>query len=257
MKESNKIYKPPKNACYSQFELKNLGFKYIGNDVFISKKASFYGIENISIDSNVRIDDFCILSGNIKIGSFIHIGAFCALYGGNNVSKNTGIVIEDFCTISPKATIFASSDDFSGEALISPMVSSDFSNVTNAKVLLKEHTQICSNAVILPGVICEVGSVVGAMSLLKSNTESFSIYAGIPAVKIKNRSKKLLVLKEQFLASLNFSISKNSSMGGGRRHLENLLKSYNNPSNLLDSSFHPFNLIYNLNSFALNSRVAV
>lgn len=170
------------------------------SNIKISKKASLYNAHLMRLGDNIRIDDFCILSGNIKIGSFIHIGAFCALYGGNKVSKDTGIVIENFCTLSPKAMIFASSDDFSGEFLISPIVSSDFSNVTNAKVLLKEHTSICANAIILPGVVCEVGSVLGAMSLLKNNTESFSIYTGIPAFKVKNRSKKLLKLEKEFLS---------------------------------------------------------
>lgn len=179
-------------------------------NIKISKKASLYNPHLMSFDSNIRIDDFCILSGNIKIKSFVHIGAFCALYGGNKNTKNTGIEIKDFCTISPKATIFSTSDDFSGDFLISPMVEDAFCNVKEAKVTLNKHTQICSNSIILPGVICEEGSVLGAMSLLKNNTNPFSIYAGIPAKKIKNRSKNILILEKQFL-------EKFSSMGGGCR----------------------------------------
>ncbi len=36
----------------------------------------------ISIGDNVRIDDFCILSGKIELGSNIHISAYC-LYNGS------------------------------------------------------------------------------------------------------------------------------------------------------------------------------
>ena len=61
-------------------ELKDMGFKSIGADLSISKKASFYGVENISIGSHVRIDDFCILSGKISIGDYIHIAAYSALF---------------------------------------------------------------------------------------------------------------------------------------------------------------------------------
>ena len=67
------------SSFYSQKELTSIGFKSIGTNVLISKKASFYSPEEISIGNNVRIDDFCILSGKITLGSNIHISAFCAL----------------------------------------------------------------------------------------------------------------------------------------------------------------------------------
>jgi galactoside O-acetyltransferase len=47
------------NSFYSESKLKQLGFKSIGKNVLISKKASFYGINRIQIGDNVRIDDFC------------------------------------------------------------------------------------------------------------------------------------------------------------------------------------------------------
>ncbi len=68
-------------SFYSEQELKSLGFKSVGEDVRISRKASFYGTKDISIGDNVRIDDFCILSGEITLHSHIHISAYCALYG--------------------------------------------------------------------------------------------------------------------------------------------------------------------------------
>lgn len=56
---------------YNEVELKNLGLKSYGENVLISKKCSIYGAENIEIGNNVRIDDFCILSGEIKIGNCV------------------------------------------------------------------------------------------------------------------------------------------------------------------------------------------
>ena len=49
--------------------LRKSGIK-IGSNTKISKYVLFYGTD-IQIGDNVRIDDFCILSGNIKIGSNI------------------------------------------------------------------------------------------------------------------------------------------------------------------------------------------
>lgn len=70
------------NSFYSISELKLLGLKRLGQNVYISRKSSIYSPENISIGDNVRIDDFCILSGNITLGNYIHIAAYTALYGG-------------------------------------------------------------------------------------------------------------------------------------------------------------------------------
>ena len=68
-------------AFLSNEELKKLGFKSIGKGVKVSSLASFYYPETIEIGNNSRIDDFCVLSGKIKIGSFVHIAVHCTLSG--------------------------------------------------------------------------------------------------------------------------------------------------------------------------------
>ncbi len=50
------------DSFYSRDELKKIGLKKYGENVFLSKKASIYNPEKIEIGNNVRIDDFCILS---------------------------------------------------------------------------------------------------------------------------------------------------------------------------------------------------
>ena len=65
-------------------QIDKIGFKSIGDDVLISDKASIYNPSDIEIGSNVRVDDFCIISagnGGIKIGSNIHIAIFSSLIG--------------------------------------------------------------------------------------------------------------------------------------------------------------------------------
>jgi acetyltransferase-like isoleucine patch superfamily enzyme len=48
-----------------------MGFGAIGKNVSISDRASFYNCGNISIGSNVRIDDFCVLSDQQPSGYLI------------------------------------------------------------------------------------------------------------------------------------------------------------------------------------------
>lgn len=174
------------NSFYSENELVEIGFKKFGKNVFISRKASFYNPEEIVIGNNVRIDDFCILSGNISIGNYIHISAFTGIYG------KFGVVLKDYAGLSPRTTIFSAIDDFSGEYLIGPLVDAEKSNVTGGPVIISRFVQIGAGSIVFPNLTINEGSVVGAMSLVKTNLDEWGIFAGIPVNRIKNRNKDLL-----------------------------------------------------------------
>lgn len=181
------------NSFYTSNELNKLGLATFGNNVLISRKASIYGAENISIGNNVRIDDFCILSGSITIGNYVHIAAYTALYGGDK-----GIFIHDFVNISSKNAIYSISDDYSGETMTNPMIPDKYKKVQSEEVVIERHVIIGSGCVVLPGVVLKEGSSFGALSLINRNSEEWSINAGIPFKKIKNRSKELLKLENKF-----------------------------------------------------------
>ncbi|QRZ33793.1 acyltransferase [Lactococcus lactis] len=186
------------NSFYSKKELENLGFKSIGCNVSISKKSSIYGINNISIGDNVRIDDFTILSGKINIENNIHIAAYSALYGGTK-----GIFLKDFSNISSRVTIYAVSDDYSGESLTSPMVPEKYKTLDESPVIINKHVIIGSTSVILPGVDIGEGCAIGSLSLVKNSLKPWGIYAGSPVKKVKSRSKKIIELETKFLAQYN------------------------------------------------------
>lgn len=179
------------SSFYTPDELFTLGFKDVKSDALVSRKASFYGIENIVIGNKVRIDDFCILSGDIQLGSYIHISAYCALYGAK------GIVMDDYTGLSPRCTVFSATDDFSGESLIGPMCPNNLTNVIGGTVFIQKYSQVGAGCIIMPGVTIEEGTVVGAMSLVKDNLSSWGVYAGIPTKRIKERNRSLLSLIEK------------------------------------------------------------
>lgn len=176
------------NSFYSEEELSTLGLKHYGKNVLISRKCSIYSPGKISIGDNVRIDDFCVLSGEIMLGSHIHIAVYCAIYG------SFGVEMEDYTGLSPRCTVFSATDDFSGNFLISPMIADEKTNVTGGKVIIKQYSQIGANCVIFPNTTINKGVAVGAMSLINSNLSEWGIYAGIPAKRIKDREKGLLKL---------------------------------------------------------------
>ena len=183
------------NSFYSEEELKEIGFKSIGTNVLISKKCSIYGAQNISIGSNVRIDDFCILSGKIQIGNYVHIAAGVMLFGGDYA-----IILEDFVGISSRCAVYAASDDYSGEALTNPTTPDKYRNVTGGTVIFKRHAIIGAGSTILPNIIVGEGASVGSMSLVNKSIEGWGIYVGIPCRRVKDRSKHLLELEKEFLS---------------------------------------------------------
>jgi galactoside O-acetyltransferase len=174
------------NSFFSPNELISLGFNKIGENVLISRKASIYEPHLIEIGDNVRIDDFCILSGSICLGSFIHISAYTALYG------KYGIILDDFTTISGRVTIYSQNDDYSGAYMTNPMIPKQFTNVTGGPVQIKKHSIIGAGSIVLPNLTINEGVAVGAMSLINRSLKEWRIYAGIPAKYLKPRSKALL-----------------------------------------------------------------
>ncbi|WP_375577900.1 hypothetical protein ABWH96_12675 [Marivirga tractuosa] len=102
-------------AFLSKLELQKIGFKELGENVQISDKVSIYNPANISIGSNVRIDDFCILSageGGIRIRNYVHIACYVSLIGKELIE------VQDYVGISSKSAVYSSSDDYSGEYLV-------------------------------------------------------------------------------------------------------------------------------------------
>lgn len=185
-------------AFLTRLELEKMGFASLGDDVYVSDKASIYNPGRISLGNHVRIDDFCVLSagkGGIFIGNYIHIAVYTALIGAETIT------LSDFCNLSSRVTIFSSNDDYSGQTLTNPMVPEHYKAVVHEPVTLGKHVIVGSGSIILPGVTVEVGVAVGALSLVKKRCEAFGIYAGNPAKRIKERDKGFLEFERRLLDS--------------------------------------------------------
>ncbi len=182
-------------SFYKPSELAAIGFQKIGEGVKISRNASIYSPEQIIIGNHVRIDDFCILSGQIKIGSYVHISAYTAIYG------RFGVELEDYVTISGRVMIYSQNDDYSGNFMTNPMIPETFTNVSGGKVILRNHAIVGAGSIIMPNSTIGEGGCLGAMSLLKSDLPDWLVYAGIPAKRIAVRSRKILELERKMQRS--------------------------------------------------------
>lgn len=184
------------SSFYSSEELDEIGFKALGKNVLISRKASIYMPETIAIGNDVRIDDFCCLVGGkkgISIGSNVHIAFHCIVLG------NGGVTFGDFSGLSSRCSIYSATDDYSGLSLTNPTVPAPYKKVTEGEVTLGRHVIIGTNSTVLPHVQIGEGASVGANSLVTKDLDAWGVYVGSPVKRIKDRKKDLLALEKKYL----------------------------------------------------------
>lgn len=187
------------STSFLSFEqIAEIGFANVGENVLLSARASFYGAKNISIGSNVRIDDFCLLSGKVIIRNYVHISAYTSLFAGD-----AGIVFEDYTGISSHCSVYAVSDDYTGRSMTNPTIPDKYKPYLISKqTLIGKYSNIGTSCVLLPGTKLNEGVAVAPMSLCNSELKEWSIYSGIPAKRLVTRSKSLLDLEKAFLQEL-------------------------------------------------------
>ena len=179
----------------SQNELEALGLKALGKNVKISTRAAIYDADRIEIGDYSRIDDFCVISGRVVLGRNVFIGAQSMLAGGVH-----GVFLDDFCGLSYGVRIFSQTDDYSGKHMSNPTVPLRYKKETKIPVRLGRHCIVGTGATIFPGTTVAEGTAVGAMTLITKSTQPWSVYFGVPARRLRSRSRDLLELEKLYLA---------------------------------------------------------
>lgn len=178
----------------TQDELLVFGFKNLGKNVSISNKCSIYNAESISIGDHSRVDDFCVLSGNISIGRNCHVTPMCLIAGGM-----PGVEISDYCTLAYGVKIFSQSDDYSGASMVNSTIPKKYKREIFSKVSIEKHVIVGAGSIIMPGTTVSEGCAVGALSLITRSTEPWGVYVGSPAKRISNRKKDILQFEIMYL----------------------------------------------------------
>ena len=174
-------------------ELSSLGLHSFGENVLISDVARIHNPSKVSLGSDIRIDDFCVLSagqGGIDIGNHVHLGCFCSLIGAEN------IVLGDYSGLSARVSIFSSSDDYSGDTLTNPTVPVALRKLRNAQVRIGRHVVVGAGAVILPGVTIGDSAAIGALTLVVRDVMPATISLGVPARRVGMRADGHLALED-------------------------------------------------------------
>ena len=110
-------------------------------------------------------------------------------------------VFDDFSGLAMGCHVFTSSDDYSGKTMTNPTVPVQFKKINHGSVRLGRHVIVGASSVVFPGVNIADGCSIGAFSMVNKSTEQWGIYAGVPTARVRERSKDLLLLEQEYLAS--------------------------------------------------------
>jgi galactoside O-acetyltransferase len=180
----------------SKRELSKLNFLSLGNGVLISELASLHKTELMAIGDNSRIDDFCAVSGNVHIGRNVHVSVHCSI-----TASREWATFEDFSGLAMGCHVFTSSDDYSGKSMTNPTVPIEYRSPKHGSIRIGRHVIVGATSVIFPGANIADGCSIGAFSMVNKSTEPWGVYTGVPAIRIRDRSKELLVLEQKYLDS--------------------------------------------------------
>ncbi len=184
---------------YNENDLKSMGFKSLGKNIKVSSDARIYGVENISIGDNVRIDDFVILSSG---GGYITIGNYVFIARNSHLSGTLGIKLDDFSSMAANTIIYSASDDYSGNFMTAQAIPQQYTTQIGGIVSIGRHVIIGTGTVILGPCELAEGCSIGSMSLVNKSTEPWGIYFGIPIKRMAERSKNVLQIEEKMLKEI-------------------------------------------------------
>lgn len=117
--------------------------------------------------------------GDLIIGKQVVINSGCVLYTGNGISIGNMVAIAANCTLAPVNHAYHDKHK--------PIRSQGFLP-SKGGIIIEEDVWIGANCVILDGAILRKGCVVAAGSIIKGELDAYSVYAGNPLRKIRERT---------------------------------------------------------------------
>jgi acetyltransferase-like isoleucine patch superfamily enzyme len=174
-------------------EESGLRFRHSGSNVKVYKFAIILSPENVTLGSDIIIDDFVFIGAHrrLVLGNRVHIGSHSSITGGGRV------LFSDFTSLSSGVRLVSGTDDYTGASLTNPTIPPEFRGVHRGTIVLEPHAMIGSNAVVLPDITIGEGSTVGAGSVVTRSLEPWGVYAGTPARRIKTRPKEAVLANER------------------------------------------------------------
>lgn len=144
--------------------------------------------DNFIIGDESEIREFTVITAKTKIGKNCGIERNVTISGSNQYFE-----LGDYSSIAHGARIILQSNDYVNNLL------SHESNI-KGDVIFDKYSGVGANTVVMPNNHIPEGTVIGALSFVPADFkfEPWTVYAGIPIKKVKNRNKENILkqLKE-------------------------------------------------------------
>jgi putative colanic acid biosynthesis acetyltransferase WcaF len=101
----------------------------------------------------------------------------CTLANGAEIYNPSLVYLESHCVISQQAFVCGATHDYNNPEF--PMIS--------YPMRLGAYSWICARASVAPGVKVGAGAVLGLGSVANRDLDPWTVYCGVPAVKVKSR----------------------------------------------------------------------
>ncbi|MEG0641846.1 MAG: DapH/DapD/GlmU-related protein [Clostridium sp.] len=150
-------------------------------------------LENTLMDDYSYCDDYCIIQ-NAVIGKFVNIAAMVRI--GATQHPMDRPTLHHF-TYRRKLYGFDVEDD-----------NEFFEKRKKSRVVIGNDVWIGHGAIIMNGVTIGNGAIIGSGAVVTKDVERYSIVAGVPAVKLRNRFDKDISEKLESIKWWNWSYKK-------------------------------------------------
>ena len=131
-------------------------------------------------DARIRKVYLDRLGVKLGVNSYTNLGFQCAL-----LDQEVSAVIGNNVSIAPNVTLVCNSSANNGvEINRIPYVKENLTK--SAQIVIEDDVWIGANVTILPGIRVGKCSVLAASSVIIRDVESYSIYAGVPARRIRD-----------------------------------------------------------------------
>ena len=143
--------------------LRRFSFKKCGVNVVFDPVSSYISYKNVEVGDEVYVGPLAFISSThstIKIGNNVMLGPSVHMYGGNHIYNIVGTPMNK--------------------------VKKDKRRV-DSDIVIEDEVWIGGNTTILSGVVIGRGSIIGAGSVVTTDVPPYTISAGNPCGKIKDR----------------------------------------------------------------------
>jgi len=175
---------PLQSRYFDEAELRAFGIWNVGTNVRVSQHATFVGLQNIYLGSNIRIDSHVVIvSGRatLTVGNNVYIEP------ASSIVTHFGVEIGNYCTISHGVRLFTASADYSGEYFTNIVPDSKYQEPKGAPIIIHDHVIVGGNSVVMPGTEIGEGAAIGALSFVRHSIDGWAIYGGNPLKRIGDR----------------------------------------------------------------------